>query len=315
MLNEEIENCSEIADGEGLYFIWKNLISGVTSLESLAYLRLHHNGKINVDVEIAILLFAQLQIIEIKDDSISLKNGIPESSSNDKNFFLDWISKFLLQFLIVENVIELDEIAYDSQLDRYVLPRRNIKYRYACYRNLLLSLSILDRREDGNYYIEDFLTDIITKENISKAKLSEASLMKLLEQQRLQGEIGEKYIIEYEKKRLELKIDKSKIKRISVLDVSAGYDIISYNDIASATLNRFIEVKTYKGKPHFHWSANEINTAKVRSNHYFLYLVDFNKISLPLYEPIIICDPISYFELNTEWTSTPESFFFTKISD
>jgi len=315
MLNEEIENCSEIADGEGLYFIWKNLISGVTSLESLAYLRLHHNGKINVDVEIAILLFAQLQIIDFKDDSISLKNRIPESSTNDKNSFLDWISKFLLQFLILENVIELDEIAYDSQLDRYILPRRNIKYRYACYRNLLLSLSILDRREDGNYYIEDFLTDIITKENISKAKLSEASLMKLLEQQRLQGEFGEKYIIEYENKRLELRVDKSKIKRISVLDVSAGYDIISFNDIASATLDRFIEVKTYKGNPHFHWSANEINTAKVRSNHYYLYLVDFNKISLPLYKPIIICDPITYFENNAAWSSTPESFFFNKISD
>lgn len=314
MLNEKIENCSEIADSEGLYFVWKNLISGVTSLESLAYLRLHHSGKINVDVEITILLFAQLQIIELSDDFISLKNDFLKDNSLDKKRFLDWISKFLLQFLIVEKVIELEEIIYDSQLDKYILPRRNIKYRYACYRNLLLSLSILDKREDGNYYIEEFLTEIITKENISKAKISEATLMKLLEQQRVQGEIGEKYVIEYENKRLALRMDKSKIKRISVLDVSAGYDIISYNDFGSTTLDRFIEVKTYKGKPHFHWSANEIQTAKVRSSHYFLYLVDFNQISLPLYEPIIICDPISYFENNTDWASTPESFFITKIS-
>jgi len=308
MLNERIEKCSEVADGEGLYFVWENLISGVKSFESLVSLRLHHNGKINLDLEVTILLFIQLELVEMNDDFISLKSDFPKDNSLDKRSFLDWFSKYLLQFLIIEKIIEFDEVSYDSQLDKYVLPRHNIKYRYACYRNLLLSLGILDKREDGNFYIEYFLAEIITKENYDKAKISDASLMKLLEQQRLQGEIGENYVIDFEINRLALRNDKSKIKRISILDVSAGYDIISYNENSSTTLDRFIEVKTYKGSPHFHWSSNEIQTAKLRSNHYYLYLVDFNKISIPTYKPIIICDPISYFENNVEWISTPESF-------
>ena len=46
------------------------------------------------------------------------------------------------------------------------------------------------------------------------------------------------------------------IKRISEIDVSAGYDIVSFNSSQSQKLDRFIEVKAISNNG-FYWSKNE----------------------------------------------------------
>jgi hypothetical protein len=49
--------------------------------------------------------------------------------------------------------------------------------------------------------------------------------------------------MEYERQRL---MDKGKsIERISPYDVTAGYDILSYDNVDSTEYDRFIEVKSY----------------------------------------------------------------------
>jgi len=313
MLNERIEVCSEIADLEGLYFVWKKLIEGVTSLNSLTNLRLYYLGKLNLNIDYALLLFEQLNLVVIESDTITLSSTIKQFPNYDLRNYQNWFSKILIDLLVNEKVISFEGIKYDSQIDKYILPRFNIQYKYACYRNLLLSLGILEKCNDGNFYIADLLLNFITKENEVKRKISEAELLKKLEEQRLQGEAGELFVINFECSRLSLRHDLNKIKRISVLDVSAGYDIISFNDNSSKSLDRFIEVKSYKGKPHFHWSSNEIQTAKIKSKNYHLYLVDINKISDSSYGPMIICDPVTYFENSLEWISTADSFLFEKI--
>lgn len=313
MLNERIEFCSEIADLEGLYFVWTKLIEGVTSINSLTNLRLHYIGKLNLNIDYALLLFEQLNLVVVESDTITLSRTNKQYPNYDLSNYQNWFSKILIDLLVNEKVICLEGIKYDSQIDKYILPRFNIQYKYACYRNLLLSLGILEKCNDGNFYIADLLSNFITKENKVKRIISEAELLKKLEEQRLQGEAGELFVIDFEFSRLSLRHDLKKIKRISVLDVSAGYDIISFNDNNSKSLDRFIEVKTYKGKPHFHWSSNEIQTAKIKSKNYHLYLVDINKISDSLYEPMVICDPVTYFEKSLEWISTADSFLFEKI--
>lgn len=314
MLNERIEACSEIADLEGLFFVWKNLCEGVTSLDSLTNLRLHHTCRISVNIDFTILLFEQLNIITLDGDSISLCPINHNYSIFDKTSYQSWFTGLLLEFLVFEGVIFPEGIKYDTQADQYILPHHSIKIKHACYRNLLIALGSLDKCPDGNFYMDDLLSSFLIKDRSHKAKITEETLLISLEEHRLQGEMGELYVIDYEQNRLALSKDKDKIKRISILDVEAGYDIISFNNCSSKLLDRFIEVKTYKGKPHFHWSSNEIQTAKIKLKNYHLYLVDVNKMYDPLYEPIIICDPISYFkENNLEWISSPESFLFMKI--
>ncbi|MBD0725380.1 hypothetical protein B6A10_09335 [Flavobacterium sp. L1I52] len=314
MLNEKIETCSEIADLNGLYFIWKNLIAGVSSINSLTNLRLHHKGKINLNIDFTLLLFEQLNIVYLESDKIQLCNPEIKNLNFDLYSYQDWFSKTLLDFLIKENVISLSEIKYESQIDKYVLPRFNIKYKYACYRNLLISLSIIEKSNEGNFYIGDLLINYIISENKVKRKITEAELLKKLEEQRSLGETGELFVINYETQRLSSRNDTNKIKRISLMDVTAGYDIISFNDDYSNSLDRFIEVKTFKGKPHFHWSSNEIQTAKIKSKNYHLYLIDATKITDTSYTPLIIYDPVSYFEKSNEWISSPDSFLFEKIN-
>ena len=174
-------------------------------------------------------------------------------------------------------------------------------------------MGILTKREDGAFVFEKKLDTIIEIAPSKNKQKSEERLLQELEQQRLEGLAGELFVIKYEHNRLMGHPFIDKIKQISVIDVAAGYDIISYDDISSVRLNRFIEVKTYKGKPHFHWSANEIRTSKIRADHYFLYLVDYDKISEDGYEPIIIQDPSAYFVDNEDWNITPDSYLYEHV--
>ena len=98
-------------------------------------------------------------------------------------------------------------------------------------------------------------------------------MLKILAQEAEQGAEGETFVIEYEKNRLKGREDLDTIKQVSIIDAGAGYDIISYNSVDSTNLDRLIEVKTYKGEPHFHWSSKEMDEAKLRMDHSSLYLV------------------------------------------
>lgn len=312
MLREKIEACSEFADLKGIYFLWNNIAQGVTSIQSLIDLRIHYKGKLNLNIDYTILLFEKLEIIEFNGKKVVLCQDF-ENKSIDIDEFQNWFSKLFVNFLIREDIILLENIKYDTMVGKYVLPYFNIKYKYACYRNLLITLKVLEKSKAGSYYINELLSSLLEKKSTNNSRLSEESLLKKLENQRMQGEKGELYVIDFEKSRLKLRNDISKVKRISVLDVTAGYDIVSFNSIRSSILDRFIEVKTFTGKPHFYWSANEIKVAKVKSKNYFLYIVDLSKISNFDYSPIIICDPISYFDENLEWISKPESYLFEKL--
>ena len=249
--------------------------------------------------------------ISVEGDHIEV--GSSFKIYNDKESFVATFSDLLVDYLLEEDVISLESLKYNSQEDCVILARNGIKYKHASYRNLLLSLGILTKREDGAFVFEkkiDKIFEIAPSKNMQK---SEERLLQELEQQRLEGLAGEVFVIKYEHNRLMGHPFIDKIKQISVIDVTAGYDIISYNDVSSVRLNRFIEVKTYKGKPHFHWSANEIRTSNIRADHYFLYLVDYDKISEGGYEPIIIQNPSAYFVDNEDWNITPDSYLYEHV--
>lgn len=144
-------------------------------------------------------------------------------------------------------------------------------------------------------------------------RFKEYRMLKILAQEAEQGAEGEAFVMEYEKSRLKGREDLDTIKQVSIIDAGAGYDIISYNSVDSTKLDRLIEVKTYKGEPHFYWSSNEIDEAKLRMDHYYLYLVSYDEIRKDGYHPIIIKNPIYYFKDNSEWQSSIDSIALTKI--
>lgn len=311
MLNEKIGKFDEIADSKGLFFVWQSIGQGVVSVNSLTQLRLHHIGKLCLKIIPALLLLEEMGYITVDGDNIEIVSIL--NNYDREEDFTTYFSELLVDYLLEEEVISLESLKYDSQEDCFVLARNGIKYKHAPYRNLLLSLGILTKREDGSYIFERKLETIIEIAPTRNKKKSEERLLQELEQQRLEGLAGELFVIQYEQNRLEGHPSVDKIKQISVIDVAAGFDIISYDDISSSKLNRFIEVKTFKGNPHFHWSVNEVRIAKLRAEHYYLYLVDYNRISEKNYEPIIIQNPSDYFVDNEDWNITPESYLYEHI--
>ena len=91
------------------------------------------------------------------------------------------------------------------------------------------------------------------------------------------GDKGELYIVDYEKERLQ-NLNKNeladKIKHVSTINDSAGYDILSYNEDGS---ERFIEVKTTKGPigTDFYISPGELKFSRENKNFYIYRVYEF----------------------------------------
>lgn len=313
MSNELIESCKYIGDFNGLKFLFNAIFNGVKSRSSLMKLYTHCPYKASLDVDASLILLRNLGVIDY-DGSKILLNHFENVDFSNQQFVFDWFSQIFCNYLIDNFILSIDSIKYDNVSDCFYLPFNAFLRKHAVYRNLLITLSVLSVRQDGNYAINSIL--IANVEHRSKnRKLSQAGLLKILESQQRQGDLGEEYVFSYELNRLSNHPLKNNIKRISIIDVSAGFDIVSFEDETSYQLNRFIEVKTYKDKPHFHWSANEIDIAKLQGDRYYLYLVDANQINNPNYEPIIIRNPIEYFSANNSWISKIDSYFFEYFGD
>jgi len=228
MLNERIERFSEIADSKGLFFVWESVGQGVVSINSLTQLRSHHTGKLCLNILPTLLLLEDMGYVSVDGDNIEVKTTFKKFE--DEEAFVASFSDILVDYLLEEDVISLESLKYNSQEDSFVLARNGIKYKHAAYRNLLLSLGILTKREDGSFIFEKKLDTIIEiAPSINKQK-SEERLLQELEQQRLEGLAGEMFVLRYERNRLVGHPFVDKIKQISVIDVAAGYDIISFDD-------------------------------------------------------------------------------------
>ena len=311
MLNERISRFSNIGNRDGIFFVYKSLLSGVTSITSLKQFVMHHPGHIDVEVDATIMLYADLNMLvyDEENDIISLTTR----NLKDLEQFINILSKKLFDFAVREGILNIDTLSYDMQVDRFYIDKKCISLRYACIRNLLISLGIFERRSDTSYYVFSEYVNKAIPHIKNKRKLSQELLLKILEQEAEQGVEGEAFVLEYEKRRLAEREDLDAIKQVSIIDVGAGYDIISYDGIDSTKLDRLIEVKTFKGKPHFHWSFNEMNEAKLRMDHYYLYLVSYDEMREEGYHPIIIKNPIKYFKENSEWQSSIDSIMIKKV--
>lgn len=116
-----------------------------------------------------------------------------------------------------------------------------------------------------------------------------------------QGKAGERFALAFERKRLPEFLH-GKIVHFNKEEVAMGYDILSFETPTSIFPDRYIEVKTFRGHPHFYWTENEIAAARKYANHYYLYLIDIDRINAPDYEPQIIPNPAVLF--NEEPTTT-----------
>ena len=103
-----------------------------------------------------------------------------------------------------------------------------------------------------------------------------------------------------------------KVRRISEIDVAAGYDIVSFDSSQSQELDRFIEVKAVSNKG-FYWSRNEYEMSKLKGDAYYLYLVELGRINQQNYEPQIIQNPAKNVMESQEWFVESQTFFIKHL--
>ena len=119
---------------------------------------------------------------------------------------------------------------------------------------------------------------------------------------------AENFVCEFEKMRLKGHLQEKRIKIISDIDVSAGYDIVSFNNLGSENHDRFIEVKSFSGDIQFYWSINEIRVAELKQSQYFLYLINREKMTEKDYSPYIIQNPFQSIFENDTWLKNVETW-------
>ena len=312
MLNEKLEKRSKIGSPRSIMFVASWLGKGTTNIETIKELAKTTSGINTSEVEPVLWLFDSMGIVKLIGEFAECTHELKLKYNQGEQAFSDWFLDRFIEFSLNEDIIEIDTITYSIEYDAFIMSATTIKQRHACYRNVLTDYRVITLLPDARYLVNERLDKAIKTPTRHRA-ISEKQLLRNLQKQREQGERGELFVLEYEKKRITKKALHDGIKRISIIDVTSGFDIVSYNSDESTQLDRFIEVKTYKGNEHFHWSQNEIAKAELMGDAYYLYLVDDDCIDKEDYEPIIIQNPVREILQSEDWIKNPDSLYIEKV--
>lgn len=200
---------------------------------------------------------------------------------------------------------------YDADSDRIRFRNELFPLEYSAIRNTLISQGLFEVNRNLQrtfFYLAEEYTNIIGIHiKKQKKKLSLEQLRKQLEKNAAVGELAEQFVLDFERKRLPDDM-RNKIRIISSIDVTAGYDIVSYETSSSTEIDRFIEVKAVNHEMGFFWSENEYEVAKLKGTRYYLYLVNLEKIRKENYEPMMICNPANSIMKSENWLVETQTY-------
>ena len=259
-------------------------------------------------IEAVISLLCSLDLCEINEDGTIRSVGLATQNGVMTSYDLGCI---LLSRMVSESLVPRERIEFDARQRTFSMHSTALPMRYSQMRNFLISVGVV-QLENG-WLVFSSSAVCVMKENLSLAasKMTPEMLQRKLERDAEAGRLAESYVMHFESKRLGQ--DKSSgIEQVSLISVSAGYDIASFETPDSIEYDRFIEVKAV-GKRGFHFSANELAVAKRLRDRYCIYLVDLQKTQDDGYEPIVLRNPSKLFENPDEWRITPDSYHVTYI--
>lgn len=246
---------------------------------------------------------------------------LSDSYSNcidDRKKFFDKLINDTVKSLFAAGLMTTEMFIYELEKNRIKFRNELFSLEYSAVRNMLIDQGLfeLERMQNKtNFYLTDDCSSIIgdiIKRQHKKNTLEQ--LKKKIMNDELAGELAEKYVLNYERKRLPESM-KERVRIISDIDVSAGYDIISYESHNSTELDRFIEVKAVNKEIGFYWSENEYEVAKLKGEQYYLYLVSLAKIEEEYYSPIVIRDPANIIMDSDDWLVETQSYRIRFVSE
>lgn len=320
---EDLIKCDGFGSFKGIIFVLKSInfssdnnIDGLRDycLDNAIFTRLPFNS--------ILLLLKFTNLIELTEKKIYInKNGKELLSIIDDEKTSLLFAKLLLGKMIQDEnfhaFFEFLDIKYDSEIKENYISITDIPLKYSNIRNLLINIGFfraISSRPNFIFLKGDNLKNLEEIREKFKKRISLQDFKKNQEILDLYGNEAEEFVLSYERKRLSLNPFKDKIERISLLDVSAGFDIISFKNKNSLVCDRFIEVKSYSGNPSFYWSRNEVDLAKMRGEDYCIYLVNRDEMDKEDYSPHIIINPYQNVYSNTiNWSKEIVNWYFVSL--
>jgi len=180
-------------------------------------------------------------------------------------------------------------------------------------RNFLISMKYLKNENDLYILLDD---SILSK--FKKIEFSPEQLKKRIKDQELIGAEAEKLIFDYEFKKLKDYRSNLKPDHVALRDVSAGYDIQSYEISEQSEISKiYIEVKAVSQSNYkFHLSLLEYQTSTKYKDSYYIYLlpIDYSKQSKFNLDKLLKINNISknVIENDTDWQISNEGYLISK---
>jgi len=308
-MQEELRRSNTIGDSKGILFFAGTVLKNGEIKRDSARQICSFSNDIRVNFNSAVAFFEYLGFINVTANSLEPTEAGKKLYSLLGGGFEEMFCEVCLNTVTTNGVIDMTALRFDTVKGCYYIQKHGFPISAAVFRNVLIQLSALSERRDGSLELSERYEIIFAKvQKTSKRRMSLEALRKQLELQETQGEAAELFALEYERVRLAGALNVSKIKRISDIDVSAGYDIVSFENESSLEYDRFVEVKSYVGQPHFYWSKNEIDIATLLDDKYCIYLVNIEKIGKPNYAPAIILNPSKAVLTSSDWLLQPTSY-------
>ena len=312
---DELKNLKYHGGKEGLLFFICDVIghNGIT-LRDAEVICSHAPGKRQLSVEDLLSYCLTLGWIRKEEDILTILPDF-EPFLGDKDELNDLLISSTVEQLFLCGIVNQTMFSYDSVQCNYAFKNELLPLTFSCVRNVLISQGFLvpQREPQGTrFYIAPPYDELIAKHCKTRRKqLSLERLKKQLEDNEISGEKAELFVLEFEKKRIGIPLSE-KIRRISEIDVSAGYDIVSFDSSESLEPDRFIEVKAVSSSGFF-WSKNEYEIAKLKGDAYYLYLVELNKVEEPGYTPDMIQNPAMSVMGSDRWFVEAQSYHINRL--
>lgn len=308
----ELKRCNSIGNVDGILF----LVSIMAGKERISRDEIRNRCALENNITVnclgAVAFFEYLRLVDTTPDTVVPSSELNIVAAKSNGEIIEQLVAMSINRLVEEGIFDKGATGFDAEKGHLTIKRSAFPLAYAAIRNFLIMAGALDKEENGEICVAgDYESDWTEQLRNRRKKFTLEQLLKQQEEQSKRGLRAEEFVLELERKRLpELA---QKIKRISDFDVAAGYDIVSYENSGTEHYDRFIEVKCYMGSPHFFWSENESDVAKIKADKYILCLVDYLRMGEPGYQPEFIRNPYETIFDSDEWLVNASSYRIQKI--
>lgn len=308
----ELKRCNSIGNIDGILF----LVSIMAGKEKISWNEIQNRcaleNSITVNCPGAVAFFEYLRLVCTTSDTVLPSSEINSLATKSNDEAIEQLVVMSINRLVEDGIFDKDSTGFDAEKGHLTIKRSAFPLDYAAIRNFLIMAGALDKEENGEICVaEDYESDWTEQLRSRRKKFTLEQLLKQQEEQSKRGLEAEEFVLALERKRLPKAAQR--IKRISDFDAAAGYDIVSYESDGSDQYNRFIEVKCYIGSPHFFWSENESDVARIKADKYILCLVDYSRIKENGYRPEFIRNPYETIFEGDAWLVNAASYRIQKI--